>query len=93
MTKTTTRSGSVLGAALIVLATAASAGAFQCPSLIEQGRAALENFKRTAPGGPIKDAKVVAVESKLRYAQDAHTAEQHETAVKEANEALKMLGR
>lgn len=91
--KTTTRRFGVTLSALIVLVTAVNAGAFQCPTLIEQGKAALESFKRTSPGGPIKDAKVVSVESKLRYAQDAHTAEQHDTAVKEAKEALKMLGR
>lgn len=92
--RTMTRRVDVMLSALIVLVTAGSAGAFQCPTLIEQGKAALENFKRTAPGiGPIKDAKIAAVESKLRYAQDAHTAEQHDTAVKEATEALKMLGR
>ena len=56
MTMTRTRTNIIAGAMLIVLSTVVSAGAFQCPSLIEQGRAALENFKRTAPGGPIKDA-------------------------------------
>ena len=87
-----TRHGVIL-AAVIVMSTGEFASAFQCPTLVERGKAALADFKRTAPAGPIKDAKVAAVESKLRYAQDAHTAEQHDTAVKEANEALKMLGR
>ena len=80
-------------AAAIVATTFTGAAAFQCPTLIEQGRAALAEFKRTAPPGPIKDAKVAAVESKLRYAQDAHSAEQHDIAVKEAGDALKQLGR
>ena len=83
----------VMLAAALVMAAVGTAAAFQCPSLIERGRAALADFKRAAPGGPIKDAKVAAVESKLRYAQEAHSAEQHDTAVKEASEALKMLGR
>ena len=83
----------VMLAAMLTLSTAFDARASQCPALIEQARAALENFKRTTPAGPIKDAKVAAVESKLRYANDAHTAEQHDIAVKEASEALKMLGR
>ena len=83
----------VLLSVIVLFATVTMAHAFQCPTLIEKGRAALADFKRTAPAGPIKDAKAAAIESKLRYAQDAHSAEQHDTAVKEANEALKMLGR
>jgi hypothetical protein len=84
--------GVVLATAL-VLASGDVALAFQCPTLIERAQAALADFKRTAPAGVIKDARVAAVESKLRYAQEAHAGEQHDIAVKEATEALKQLGR
>lgn len=84
-------------AAIVILAVVAWAGdvawAFQCPALIQQARAALEQFKR-APGlAAVKDAKIAAVETNLRNAEAAHGGGQHDEAVRQATEALKLLGK
>ena len=86
----------ILGAiiAVVVIAWSATvASANQCPTLIAKARAALEQYKK-APGlAAIKDAKIAAVETNLRAATSAHDAGQHDEAMRQANEALKALGK
>jgi hypothetical protein len=80
-------------AVLIVACSVSVAAANQCPTLIAKARAALEQYKK-APGlAAIKDAKIAAVETNLQAAESAHDAGQHEEAMRQANEALKALGK
>ncbi len=72
-----------VSAALVV--GAGSALAFQCPGLIKQGRDAAAKMDA-------KDAKVAKAVSMLDQAESLHKAGKHAESVKEANEALGLLG-
>ncbi len=72
----------------IVVALALAAGtahAFQCPTLIKRGRDAAATMDAT-------DAKIKQAMSMLDQAQALHTQGNHAESVKEASEALGLLG-
>lgn len=85
-----------LGVMLLVL-TVMWAGdvafAFQCPALVKQAREALEQFKKSPGVAAVKDATVAAVETNLRNAEGAHDAGDHDEAMKQAKQALRLLGK
>ena len=64
---------------------AGTAVAFQCPTLIKQGRDAAAKMDA-------KDPKVKNALAKLEKAEGLHKEGKHADSVKEANEALGMLG-
>ena len=64
---------------------AGTAPAFQCPTLIKQGRDAAAQMDANAP-------RVKNVLAKLAKAEALHKDGKHGDSVKEANEALGMLG-
>ena len=76
---------------VLALAIASAAEAAQCPGLIAQARAQLEQYRKTPGFAAIKDAKIAAVETNLRAAESAHAAGDHDEATQKANEALKLL--
>lgn len=63
----------------------------QCPELIAQARAQLEQYRKTPGFAAVKDAKIAAVETNLRAAESAHGGGNHDEAMQKANEALKLL--
>jgi hypothetical protein len=64
-----------------------------CPALIAEARALLEQVKKSPGGllGPIRESRVASAEVRIRSAEAAHAAEQHDVATREANEALRVL--
>ena len=77
-----------LTAVMAVGALVLSAGvahAFQCPTLIKQGREAAAKMDAN-------DAKVKGAQAKLNAAEALHKQAKHAEAVKAANEALEALG-
>lgn len=72
-----------IGAALSL--GAGTALAFQCPTLIKQGRDAAAKMDA-------KDPKVKNALARLAKAEGLHKDGRHADSVKEANEALGMLG-
>jgi CHASE3 domain sensor protein len=73
-------------AVVVTLAvTAGAAQAFQCPTLIKQGRDAAAKMDA-------KDDKVKKAVAQLDRAEALHKEGKHADSVKEANEALGMLG-
>ncbi len=62
-----------------------TAHAFQCPTLIKRGRDAAATMDAN-------DAKVKQARSRLDHAEALHTQGNHTESVKEATEALGMLG-
>ena len=81
----------LLRSTVAVLVLAAAAEAAQCPGLIAQARAQLEQYRKTPAFAAIKDAKIAAVETSIRAAESAHAAGDHDEATQKANEALKLL--
>ncbi len=78
----------LMTATAVVAALSLSAGtalAFQCPTLIKQGREAAAKMDA-------KDAKVKDALAKLDKAEGLHKEGKHADSVKEANDALGMLG-
>ncbi len=78
----------LMAAAAIVTALAVGAGtaqAFQCPTLIKQGRDAAAKMDA-------KDAKVKKAVAILDKAEGLHKEGKHTDSIKEANEALGLLG-
>lgn len=84
-------------AAIVTVMALAGAGsiasASQCPTLIQQARRALDEFKRTPGLAAVKDAKIAAAEVNIRAAESAHAGDQHDEAERQAREALKLLGK
>jgi hypothetical protein len=81
MTKLRVVAATVLGLALssgVVLA-------FQCPTLIKQGRDAVAKLRAD-------DSKAKDATARLDEAQKLHEAGKHADSVKTANEALTLLG-
>ncbi len=75
-----------VGAVVAALALGAgTAQAFQCPTLIKQGRDAAAKMDA-------KDPKVKGALAKLDKAEALHKEGKHADSVKEANEALGELG-
>jgi len=72
-------------AAVSFALTATAASAFQCPTLIKQGKDAAATKKADDP-------KVKQATAKLDEAQKLHTEGKHAESVKAANDALAMLG-
>jgi len=73
-------------AGLAILAMAAGpALAFQCPTLIKQGREAAAKMDAS-------DAKVKEATARLAKAESLHKDGKHADSVREAKEALGMLG-
>ena len=78
----------LMGVTAVVAGLALSAGtavAFQCPTLIKQGREAAAKMEA-------KDEKVKKAVSMLDKAEGLHKEGKHADSVKEANEALGLLG-
>lgn len=69
----------------VLAMSAVPALAFQCPSLIKQGREAAAKMNAN-------DAKVKEATAKLAKAEGLHKDGKHADSVKEANEALGLLG-
>jgi hypothetical protein len=65
--------------------TVTAASAFQCPTLIKQGRDAAASMKADDP-------KIKQAVAKLDEAQKLHSDGKHDASVKSANEALALLG-
>jgi hypothetical protein len=85
-----------LGTIAIVVGLMGGAGvasAFQCPALIEQAKAALDQYRRTPGLAAIKDARIAAAEANIRSAEASHAGGQHDEAVRQAKEALSALGK
>ena len=81
----------VMVAGLVGLGNVAAAD--NCPVVIAQARAALEQYKK-APGIPaIKDAAVAVAETNLKSAVGAHEAGQHDESKRFAREALRAIGK
>jgi hypothetical protein len=72
-------------AAVSLALTATAASAFQCPTLIKQGKDAAATMKADDP-------KVKQATAKLDEAQKLHSEGKHAESVKTANDALAMLG-
>jgi hypothetical protein len=72
-------------AAVGLALTATAASAFQCPTLIKQGKDAAAAMKADDP-------KVKQATAKLDEAQKLHSEGKHAESVKAANDALAMLG-
>jgi len=75
----------VTAAAISLALTATAASAFQCPTLIKQGKDAAATMKADDP-------KVKQATAKLDEAQKLHSEGKHAESVKAANDALAMLG-
>lgn len=78
----------LIAATAVVTALAVSAGAaqaFQCPTLIKQGRDAAAKMD-------MKSEKVKKAQAQLDKAEGLHKEGKHADSVKEANEALAQLG-
>jgi len=75
----------VTAAAITLALTATAASAFQCPTLIKQGKDAAATMKADDP-------KVKQATAKLDEAQKLHSEGKHAESVKAANDALAMLG-
>ena len=75
----------VIAVALAVSLTTSAALAFQCPTLIKQGKDAAAKMKADDP-------KVKEATAKLDEAQKLHGDGKHADSVKVANEALALLG-
>ena len=81
----------VMVAGLVGLGNVAAAD--NCPAVITQARAAVEQYRK-GPGIPaIKDAAVAVAETNLKSAQGAHEAGQHDESKRFVREALRAIGK